>query len=367
VFTISRHADIIIIHPENAMPSKERSLRVYMDLNNKCNLRCRMCYFSLDLKKDRPVVMDIPLFEKIAGQVFPKALSVNLSCSAEPFMVPHFPEALAITKTYRIPLTQIVTNAQLWTEKKIKAVIDANITVMDVSIDGATKKTYESIRKGASFERWLDNVKLLQEMKKTQRVGANDHSPLPLLYLDYSLMRCNIDEFPAFLELAKKLGADSVRANHLIPFAKLDIFDESLVHIPEKANRIFDRSRALAKKLKLDLNLPMNFPSKMPSDPMINKPHCRMPFESLDIMSDGKVTPCTWFSFREWCAGDFKTQDFHEIWDGPVYKKLRKLFKDKRYTPFCVNCPVYGNEKLGAYVFKERAREDVINISRNGV
>ncbi|MDD5439683.1 MAG: radical SAM protein [Candidatus Omnitrophica bacterium] len=343
------------------MRTPKRFLRVYMDLNNKCNLKCRMCYFALDLKKTPPVVMGIPLFKKIAGQVFSHALSVNLSCSAEPFMIPHFPEAMAIAKRYKVPVTQIVTNAQLLDEEKIRAVIDAGITILDVSIDAATKRTYESIRKGASFERWLTNVKLLQAMKKKMKKRH------PLLYLDYSLMKCNIGEFPAFLELAKGLKADSVRANHLIPFKRLHLFKESLVHLPEETNRIFDRSRRLARKLKLDLNLPENFPLKTSSTPVINKPGCRTPFESLDIMSDGRVTPCTWFSFKEWCAGDFRTQTFEEIWNGPVYKKLRGLFESGRYTPYCVNCPVYGNEALGPYVFRERAREDVINISADGV
>jgi len=340
----------------------ERFLRVYIDINNKCNLKCRMCYFSLDLSKERSVIMSLGLFKKIAADIFPRAISVNLSCAAEPLLVPNFPEYLAIAKQYAIPQTLIVTNAFFLNEKMIEVLIDANITQIDVSIDGATKKTYETIRPGSDFGRVIGNVKLLQETKK--RSG----SAHPLLYLDYALMRSNFREFPSFLRLAKELGADSVRANHLIPFKELDIMKESLKYCKEEANAMFADARGLINELGIDAKIPADFPlGTGQNKTCFNKPNCRVPFESLFIVSDGRVIPCTWFSFKRMCAGDFNTQIFEEIWEGPVYKKLRKSFEMRSYTEYCRNCPIYGDEDVATYVFKERNREDVVNISSDPV
>jgi radical SAM protein with 4Fe4S-binding SPASM domain len=323
-----------------------------------------MCYFALDLKKEPYVVMGTGLFRKIAADVFPKAVQVNLSCAAEPLLIPDFPEYLAITKEYNIPTTVLVTNAFFLNEKIVCALIDAGITYIDISIDGATKKTYESIRKGSDFYRVLANVVMLQDIKK--KMGSKN----PLLYLDYALMKCNIHEFPDFLRLASKLGADRIRANHLIPFKHLNIMAESLAGCKEETNRVFDEARAVAKELKLDVCMPPNFitgNAAKEEQAILNKKACRAPFDSMFIVSDGKVIPCTWFSFKKWAAGDFRKENFYEIWNGAVYKKLRTSFRTGEYTEYCFNCPVYGDETMDDYVFAEREREDVINISSTPV
>jgi radical SAM protein with 4Fe4S-binding SPASM domain len=337
---------------------EDRFLRVYMDLNNKCNLRCRMCYFALDLSGETADTMDIGLFKKIAADVFPKALSVNLSCAAEPLIINGFPEFLKITKKYAVPQTLIVTNACFLDEKMARALIAANITQVDVSIDGATAKTYEAIRKGSDFRRVISNIERFQRLKKKSQ------KTLPFLYLDYALMKSNFREFPDFLKLAARLGADSVRANHLIPFRKLSIMKESLVNCKEDTNKMFSRARRLAKGLRMNVSMPPDFgPAKAAKKyPILNKPGCRVPFESMYIASDGIVLPCVWFGLKMWRAGDFKSQAFGDIWNGGVYERLRGLFNKGVYTDYCVNCPVYGDEAIDDYVFKERIRDDAGNI-----
>jgi radical SAM protein with 4Fe4S-binding SPASM domain len=330
-----------------------------MDMNNKCNLRCRMCYFSLDLRNEPYSVMNQKLFEKIASDVFPRTVQVNLSCAAEPFLLKEFPDYLTIAKKYPVPTTVVVTNAYLMDERISKSLIDFELTYVDVSIDGATKSTYESIRKGSDFDRVIGNVKALQEMKRSY--GAKS----PMLYLDYALMRSTIDEFPDFIRLAKSLGADHVRANHLIPFKKLGVMKESLINFRKEANESFAGARSVARELGVNVTMPPDFElSKEPNaEAIFNKPGCRVPFESIFIVSDGRAIPCTWFPLKKMCAGDFKNQTFDEIWNGKIYTDLRRRFDGKEFTEYCLNCPVYGDEAVNSYVFRERPREDVVDIS----
>ncbi|MCX5679724.1 MAG: radical SAM protein [Candidatus Omnitrophica bacterium] len=334
-----------------------------MDLNNKCNLRCRMCYFALDLSKQPNVVMDIPLFKKIAAEVFPKAVQVNLSCAAEPLLIPNFTDYLKILKTYDVPTTLIVTNAFLLDETKALAVMESGLTYIDVSMDGATKSTYEKVRVGSNFERVVDNLRKLKHLKESS--GRTN----PLVYFDYTLMRSNFKELPEFLRLAKELGASQVRANHLIPFPQLKVMGESLIHCRKEANDIFDETRHLADEIGIQVFLPKNFDlsKDINGAPIINKPACSVPQDSIFIVSDGSAVPCAWFSFEKWRAGNFKDQNFEEIWNGPVYTELRDLFQSRKYTEYCVNCPVYGDENIDTYVFNERKRDDVINIASRNV
>lgn len=345
------------------MNGQDRYLRVYMDLTNKCNLRCRMCYFHLDLKDQAPVIMDMRLFTKIADEVFPKALSVNLSCAAEPFMLKDITGYLDKMPRYGVPETLIVTNGILLTENMIRSLIKNSITQLDVSMDGATKGTYEKIRKGADFDSLIKNIRLLGKIKK------DSGSKLPLLHLDYALMKSNLGELLDFLVLAKDLGADQVRVNHLIPFKKLDIMDESLVNMRAETNKVLARARELARKLSLNAVLPRDLPeaSKTPRKPVFNKPGCRVPFESIYIASDGRTLPCIWFDMDEWSAGSLKDRAFEEIWNGPRYAALREAFKKGEYTPYCLNCPIYGDEDPSNYIFTEMERGSVANISGEGV
>src|SRR3954452_5713579 len=66
---------------------QSRFLNVFMDQNNRCNLKCRMCGFSDDRVDALPKV-DMPraLFDRIADQLFPRASYVALSLMTEPFM-----------------------------------------------------------------------------------------------------------------------------------------------------------------------------------------------------------------------------------------------------------------------------------------
>lgn len=330
-----------------------------MDLNNKCNLKCRMCYFALDLKKEPYKVMDLDLFRKIADEVFPKALQVNFSCAAEPLIIEGFPDYIAIAKKYGIPSKVLVTNAFFMGEKMIRAMIDSEVSHVDVSMDGARADTYETIRKGSNFDRVIDNVRLLEKIKHEE--GKTE----PLLYLDYALMKSNIHELPDFLRLAKELGAAQVRANHLIPFKGLNIMDESLANCKEETNKVLDEARIVAKDLDLKTELPPDFSVEDAGEnvPLFNKPDCQTPFNSMYITSEGKVIPCVWFSSKKYLAGDLKTDSFNEIWNGKVYEDLRERFKHGEFTEHCLNCPVYGDDNPDGYLFQERERGDIGNIA----
>lgn len=340
-------------------PGRERFLFVFMDLNNKCNLRCRMCHFARDLKDVPPVTMGLPLFEKIAAQVFPKATQVNLSCGAEPLIIPNFLDYLRIVPRYRVPVVGIVTNGTRLNEAIIAGLFETDVANVEISIDGATAATYERIRRGADFAALLKRISLLQDLK--ERAGRS----LPRLHLNYTLMRSNIAEFPEFIRLAERLRADSVRATHLIPFATLGIAEESLGLYRRETNAVLQEARLLAQERGMNVVMPPDFDlaEQEGGELAFNKPQCRIPDMSMCIISDGRVVPCSWFSLQEWCAGNFQVQDFDEIWEGRVYRTVRERIRRSEHPADCRNCPVWGNEALGTYRFVEKGRKDVFNIS----
>ena len=221
---------------EELAPLGDRTLKVIWDVSNKCNLRCRMCHFSHDDVFYRTAQYTSPaLFERIAAQALPLAHTLILSASNEPLMSPHFVEILKIAARYRVPDLLFLTNGQLLSPRIAEAVIESGVTQVQISIDGATKETYESIRRGARFERLLRNLEFLSERKR--QLGR----ARPRLQFNIVLMRKNLEELPLFVDLAEKLGVEWIAARHLLMMDGLGMEEETLARDPAQANLHFQR------------------------------------------------------------------------------------------------------------------------------
>lgn len=212
-------------------PLGRRSLKAIIDVSNKCNLRCRMCHFSFDTVFHQPARHMRPeTFTRIAAAVLPHAHTLVLSAGNEPLMSPWFIDILRIAATYKVPHTYFITNAQLLTEKVADALIACGVGQVQVSADGATKETYEYIRRGASFERLIRNLRYL-----TARKGELG-SVLPSLQFNVVLMQRNLEELHRYVDLAEDVGADSIAARHLLCVAGLGMERESLAEDRGRAN-----------------------------------------------------------------------------------------------------------------------------------
>jgi MoaA/NifB/PqqE/SkfB family radical SAM enzyme len=220
-------------------------LRVIIDISNKCNLRCQMCHFSFDHVFHQPAHHMRPeTFERIAASVLPHAHTVVLSAANEPLMSPWFTEILRLVAPYKIPAFYFLTNAQLLTEKISEAIIETGVTQVQISADGATKETYERIRRGARFETLLRNIQYLTNRKQELRRSA------PQLQFNIVLMKSNVEELERYVDLAEQLGVEWIAARHLVQVTGLGMEHESLTHDRPRANLYFRRFLKRAEESK---------------------------------------------------------------------------------------------------------------------
>jgi MoaA/NifB/PqqE/SkfB family radical SAM enzyme len=217
-----------------------RPLNIVLDVTSRCNLACRMCYFSgtneLRFKPfDAPTpprgAMNLETFTHVADQLFPHAWRVALACAAEPLMHPAFREILAVAAAHRVPDLWFPTNLLLLTETTARAVVDARVRTVGVSVDGADASTYESIRTGARWDRLLDRLELLR------RVREERGSRLPRLRLIFTWMRSNFDHLRRLPELASRHGFSELDVRFVSPTVGVDTsaelltgFDRTLLH-----------------------------------------------------------------------------------------------------------------------------------------
>lgn len=328
-----------------------RPFKLEMDLLNKCNLRCPMCMMSHPSHYRQTFKrMPLDVFERLAEEVFWHVKALSFTLGAEPLLHPQFARFLEIASRYRIPEIYAVTNGTLLTESTITAIITHGMHLLAVSIDAACPETYRKIRVGGDWDRLMHNLKVLQRIKRERG------SEKPYLELAFVMMRSNIEELPAFVEMAAELGAYSVNTNHMVPFKGLDIAHESLSLDKEISNTMLSRARARAEELGIRFSAPALFGNviatsaaaqsaerfSLPIDQATRKAdHCPFPWYFAAIDMHGNVVPCGWWHNQPG-MGNIYSESFLSIWKSESYKALRAEHESGMLRTTCSTCPSAG-------------------------
>jgi radical SAM protein with 4Fe4S-binding SPASM domain len=316
-------------------PTSDRFLSVFMDQNNKCNLRCRMCGFS-DARVAALTKYDLPrwAYDRIAAELFPRANYVCLSLMTEPFMTRDFPERLAALRTYGVPFSDLITNGTLMSEESVSMILDSGLTRLIVSIDGGTKKIFESVRTGANFERVIANFALL----RTRRRERN--ATLPRLRINHVLSELNIDHFNAFLGLVESLESEEVAVRTVSRMSEAAIQESSDPAFWEKVRiarvklaafcartGVVDAAFLRDRHTTIDLFTDAG-----------EKLICRTPWTTIAIHPNGDVYPCMAWSRPP--IGNLTRQTFDDIWNGDAVRALREEFESVQPGLDCLNCTI---------------------------
>ena len=112
----------------------------------------------------------------------------------------------------------ILTNGLMFREfhGKVPYVIN-NLQELGVSIDGATKETYEKLRLGGKWEKILEGLECMAEQKQKHGFG---------FILHFVVQKDNYHEMEDIIHLGKQYGADRVWLNKMEDWNVLNNFDE---------------------------------------------------------------------------------------------------------------------------------------------
>jgi len=363
-----------------------RYLRVKLDMVGRCQLRCVMCHFAHPEFRENPTTMGRELLEKVAGEIFPLAHDVVLSSSAEPLLAPDLPRALELCREHEVPSFHFSTNGINLTKGIVGKVIDVQMPLLTISIDGGTKETFESIRAPLKWEKLLSRFDLVRQMK--DEAG----SEYPVISATTVLMRRTIREMPQLVRVMADKGVEQMNFVHMGVIGGLGVEDESLINEPKLSNDLLAETKQLCDELGIHSTMPLPFPENFGgridemgeivdaprsdegggsamgqedrAEPAFDtfsvaefmnhknrefllavpeKEHhnrrCYFPWFYIHVNPDGTVFPCgSWFEFSTF--GDFKTQSFREIWTGEAYKRLRHEHVAMAHRDVCANCTV---------------------------
>lgn len=311
---------------------------VEIEVTTRCNKRCVICEHTYWKEPSQDLTFE--QFSHIVG-MFPKLTWVNLTGEGDAFLNKDYLRMIRYLKERDVAV-YLVDSFNLITRDIAFELVRLGVDGIYISMDAATKETYEKIKVGCVFENTIQNIKNLLEAKK------KFNSPIPEICFRYVITRWNLHEMPEFVRLVRSLAPREIWGDMpKIHFVGLLVFPEIAdLYVPELPEYILKETIRAAEESSD--SVPVVFahtePGKFPS---INK--CLAWMEPY-IMMGGYVLPCCavlmsnkrpWL--REHAFGNVLKEDFKDIWNSERYRRFRcSVNKPTAPVPtLCYGCRSY--------------------------
>lgn len=191
------------MHPEGDPAAAPLPMRLEFNIHNACNLQCVMCHglASSSIRSHREGLPSLanPYDERFVDQIepfLPYVVEADFM-GGEPFMIPVYRmlwERIAVANP-RMRVC-ILTNATIL-DDSIKELLERINCWMHVSIDSVVKETYESIRRGASFDTVMENCRYYRDLMRERGQSS---------MWRYCPMRVNWREIPEAVRFCNEQG-----------------------------------------------------------------------------------------------------------------------------------------------------------------
>lgn len=244
-----------------------------LELTNHCNADCVFCYRGGDKG-----FMDLEFFKQVVMD-FPAAIRVLPFLYGESMIHPLFLEALEFVKSQGKALT-VYTNGSLMDKEKSGAMIKMGVDEVRFSVEADNKELYEKLRVGLNWETFLENIRYLQENKKSTLTTA-------------------------------RIGIT-----------------------PENKSRIGEIEEFWKKRVDRIFSIPEQNRGGRENDTQYKYKKCQIPFEELTVRWNGDVILCC----GDW-EGKMKVDKYSkDIWLSKEFNDMRKRVNTENQWKVCRSC-----------------------------
>jgi len=206
----------------------DRIFQIRLAIDDSCNLRCPSCRPNMIFHKEGLAFKrGVRLADRVNDwlSVRQEPVQVHIGSDGDPFashVYRHFMEQTP--KNDNIEYS-ILTNGLMFKEfhSRVPAVI-SNLKVLGVSMDGATKETYERLRLGGRWDKIIECLHCIVEQKNKHGFDFVMH---------FVVQRDNYHEMAEIVALAEKFEVDRLWLNKIEnwnvmdDWAQQDIFDST--------------------------------------------------------------------------------------------------------------------------------------------
>ena len=269
-----------------------------LQLVHGCNLACAICHSSKWTNKK----IDNEILKSVMEEAKEHHLcSCSFGMDSESFMDTELLfQAIDMAAEAGVMDILIGTNGLLLTEETAKRVISSGVvSLIKISIDAYTAETYQTIRRSNQFNRVVDNVIRMVELR--DQMGAS----LPQIRVSFCKTYANKDEEKDFINKWERI-VDQVDIQNY----------SNLVGVFQDVDQ--------GKKIESDT--------------------CKDPFRRVAILADGTVQCCcnNYEEIQpEIILGNVREHSVYELWHSDKMKKIQKMFLNKEqaaYPEYCKKC-----------------------------
>jgi len=231
------------------------------------------------------------LFKLILDQCVP--YSIKLNWRGEPMLNKGLVYMIKYAKKKGVHEVSFNTNGLLLTQENITQLANSGLDWLIISVDGATKATYEKIRIGGSFEKLVKNI-MMADMIFSQVKNS------PKIRLQICKQPLNAHEIPLWRSFFRRF-ADQLRVG-----------------------RLFN-------------------PQGKGSQDVEQPDTCYQPWQRMTIAWNGDIYPCPSDYLGSYKLGNINDTTIYEAWHSQAFNFLRTRLSScgRGMTPLCYNCSSY--------------------------
>ena len=277
---------------------------VILELVNRCNLQCTMCYQGFRNNAEK-FTLDENMLIKIFDDFKENQLSALMLSISEPLLFKKIDRVFELAKHANIMDIFLFTNGVLLNKKNIEIILNSSVTRLFVSIDASSSEIYNKVRIPVSKNKKdIDRLKELeQNIKNFMNERNRRNLKLPLVRTSFVALDKNFHERSKFIDK----WIDIVDSVEVQKETSITAYDDIKSGVINYNNKIKDYD-------------------------------CGEPWNQISIYSDGTVAPCCNTVGRNLPIGNIKNQTIAEIWNGDKMTELRKSFLNNNPHDVCKAC-----------------------------
>jgi hypothetical protein len=331
----------------------------YIESTDRCNTRCLHCgHYHHTFGADMPE----PLATKALDALIDGLDLVIAQGVGEPLLAKSFHSILATCEKRDVNVAFTTNAILLRDEALVRRLVRGRVGIC-VSIDGARPETFGFVRPLLSWERLLEALALVRRC--AEEAGPDCRSSLSFLCV---AMKDTIGDLSDLVRMAAEYGAKGIHVQALSGDNGLEKLRGQPPHgAPDVVVPACLEAMAVAHELGIWLGLPPSFlsmirdhanstgelsssarhaaaellaqeepaPEESRMGPKTGIRPCLQPWEWTFVAASGIVRACCMGGAT---LGDLNTQEWDEIWNGPLYRSFRRTIHSWNPPQICRTC-----------------------------
>ena len=213
---------------------KNHAKVVNIAIDYSCNLYCESCRDVVRIAQEREKKAIANIADKVIDKILPYTDFIMMAGNGEVFLSKSYEQIWCADVSKKAKYFQILSNGTLFTRDKWENFIKGRTSriLLCISIDAATKNTYQILRRGGNWAHLIENMRFAGELRKKGQ--------LSYFRLNFVVQKKNYQEIPAFIELGKQFHADRILFTKILnwgTYTKEEFKERSMVDengIPKK-------------------------------------------------------------------------------------------------------------------------------------